>query len=271
MQAFICTTCGTQYAPTAEPPAACSICEEERQYVPPAGQTWTVLDRLARSHYPTFRYQGELMAVGIMPAFGINQRALLVPLKEGFVLWDCISLVSPAVVDLINGLGGIKAIAISHPHYYTTMVEWSRAFGDVPVYLHEADREWIMRPDSCIVAWEGDARTIAPGLTLVRVGGHFDGGTVLHWANGCEGRGALLTGDLLQVVADRKHLGFMRSYPNYIPLGAEAVKSVAARVEPYHYDAIYGAFWDGVIPRDAKRAVKASVDRHVHWLERPAP
>jgi glyoxylase-like metal-dependent hydrolase (beta-lactamase superfamily II) len=164
------------------------------------------------------------------------------------VLWDCVSLLSPAVVDLINGLGGIKAIAISHPHYYTTMVEWSRAFGDAPVYLNAADQQWIMRPDSCIVAWEGDARTIAPGLTLVRVGGHFDGGTVLHWANGCEGRGALLTGDLLQVVADRKHLGFMRSYPNYIPLGAEAVKAVAVRVEPYDYDAVYGAFWDGVIP-----------------------
>jgi hypothetical protein len=66
MQAFICTTCGTQYAPTAEPPAVCTICEEERQFVPPAGQTWTVLDRLAKSHYPIFRYQGELLAVGIM-------------------------------------------------------------------------------------------------------------------------------------------------------------------------------------------------------------
>jgi hypothetical protein len=271
MPAFICTTCGTQHAPTTEPPAACLICEEERQYLPPTGQSWTVLDRLARSHYPIFRYQGELLAVGIMPAFGINQRALLVPLEDGFVLWDCVSLVSPAIVDLINGLGGIKAIAISHPHYYTTMVEWSRAFGDAPVYLNAADREWIMRPDPCLVTWEGDARTIGPGLTLVRVGGHFDGGTVLHWAGGCEGRGALLTGDLLQVVADRKHLGFMRSYPNYIPLGAAAVKAVAARVEPYAYDAIYGAFWDGVIARDAKQAVQVSVDRHLHWLERSAP
>ena len=29
----------------------------------------------------------------------------------------------------MNELGGIAAIAISHPHYYTSMVEWSRAFG----------------------------------------------------------------------------------------------------------------------------------------------
>ena len=29
-------------------------------------------------------------------------------------------------------MGGLKAIAISHPHYYSSMVEWSRAFGGVP-------------------------------------------------------------------------------------------------------------------------------------------
>ena len=38
-------------------------------------------------------------------------------------------------------MGGLKGIAISHPHYYTTMVDWSRAFGDIPVHLHEADKQ----------------------------------------------------------------------------------------------------------------------------------
>ena len=38
MPAFICITCGTQYAPTSTPPAACLICDEERQFVPPSGQ-----------------------------------------------------------------------------------------------------------------------------------------------------------------------------------------------------------------------------------------
>lgn len=271
MTAFICTTCGTQYADSAEPPAACVICEEERQFVLPTGQAWTTLERLRHTHMPIFRYEGELLAVGIAPAFGINQRALIVPTPAGNVLWDCISLVSDAMVDLIRGIGGITAIAISHPHYYTTLVEWSRAFGDIPVYLHAADREWIMRRDPCIRLWEGETREIAPGLTLVRTGGHFDGGTVMHWAQGCAGRGAILSGDLLQVVADRKHLGFMRSYPNFIPLGAAAVEAVAARVLPFAYDAIYGAFWNGIIPHDAKRAMAVSVARHLDWLERPAP
>lgn len=271
MTAFICTTCGTQYAPTPEAPAQCLICEEERQFVAATGQAWTTLERLQDTHSPIFRYEGDLMAVGIAPAFGINQRALLVPTAAGNVLWDCISLLSPAMVDIIKGLGGLTAIAISHPHYYTTLVEWSRAFGDIPVYLHKADAEWVMRADPCIRFWEGETLEIAPGFTLVRSGGHFEGGTVAHWAAGAGGRGALLSGDLLQVVADRKHLGFMRSYPNFIPLGAQAVTQVAARVAPFAYDAIYGAFWNGLIASQAQDAMARSVARHIAWLDRPAP
>ncbi|WP_159348633.1 MBL fold metallo-hydrolase [Roseomonas harenae] len=270
MKAFICTTCGTQFAPSAAPPDACLICEDERQYVPLTGQAWTTLDRLQLSHMPIFRYEAELMAVGIAPAFGINQRALIVPTAQGNVLWDCVSLISDAMVGLIQGIGGIQAIAISHPHYYTTQVEWSRAFGGIPVHLHAADREWVMRPDPCIQFWECETKEIAPGLTLIRTGGHYEGGTVMHWQQGHGGRGAILSGDLLQVVADRKHLGFMRSYPNYIPLGARAVEAVAGRVAPFAYDAIYGAFWGGVIPANAKRAMDVSVARHLEWLERPA-
>jgi glyoxylase-like metal-dependent hydrolase (beta-lactamase superfamily II) len=103
-------------------------------------------------------------------------------------------------VEIVKGLGGLSAIAISHPHYYGTMVEWGRAFGGVPVHLHAADRQWIMRPDPVITLWEGDTLPLASGVTLVRCGGHFAGGTVLHWAAGGEGRGALLSGDVVQVI-----------------------------------------------------------------------
>ena len=186
------------------------------------------------------------------------------------MLWDCISLISPAIVDIIKALGGLKAIAISHPHYYTTMVEWSRAFGGIPVYLNAADRQWIMRSDPCLKLWDGDTLEIGAGLTLIRTGGHFDGGTVLHWAAGAGGRGALLSGDLLQVVPDRKHVGFMYSYPNFIPLGAAAVRTIDQRVKPWPFEAIYGAFWDRVIASGAKPAVTASVSRHITLLERNA-
>ena len=128
---------------------------------------------------------------------------------------------------MINALGGLAAIAISHPHYYTTMVEWSRAF-DCPVHLHAADRERVMRPDQCVKFWDGDTCAIAGGLTLIRCGAHFEGGTVLHWPNGADGKGALLTGDIIQVVQDRAWVGFMYSYPNFVPLNADAVRRIAS-------------------------------------------
>ncbi len=58
----------------------------------------------------------------------------------------------------------------------------------------------------------------------------------------------------------------MRSYPNFIPLGAAAVRTIGARVEPWPFDAVYGAFWNLAIPMGAKAIVQMSVDRHIHWL-----
>ena len=80
----------------------------------------------------------------------------------------------------------------------------------------------------------------------------------------------MLSGDLLQVVPDRAHVAFMRSYPNLIPLGAAAVRRIADIVEPWTFDAIYGAFWNMVIPSGGKQAFRTSIARHIAWLERGA-
>ena len=266
---FICTTCGTQFAEGQEPPVACAICQDERQYVKPTGQSWTTLDKLRRTNRNSLRYQEPgLIGIGIDPAFAIGQRALFLRTPNANILWDCIPLLDEAIVAALAALGGISAVAISHPHYYAGMVEWSRAFGGVPIYLHAADRQWVMRPDRSIVFWEGETRALAEGVTLIRCGGHFDGGTVLHWAGGAKGQGALLTGDIIQVVADRKHVSFMYSYPNYIPLSASAVDRITEAVEPFAYDRVYGAFWDMVVERDGKAVVKRSADRYVQGIGR---
>ena len=181
---------------------------------------------------------------------------------------DCISLLDEAIVEAFKAMGGISAIAISHPHYYSSMVEWSQAFGDVPIYLHADDRQWVMRPDKTIIFWEEQTRTLAEGLTLIRCGGHFDGGTVLHWAGGAGGRGALLAGDIIQVVSDRKHVSFMESYPNYIPLPASAIERIIKSVEPFEYERVYGAFWDMVIERGGKAVVQRSAQRYLRAIRR---
>lgn len=142
------------------------------------------------------------------------------------------------------------------------MVEWSRAFGDIPIHLHAADQQWVMRPDKNISFWDGDRKPLVDDLTLVRCGGHFDGGTVLHWTGGANGKGALFTGDIIQVVVDRKHVSFMYSYPNYIPLSAAKVEQVVRAVQPFEYEKVYGAFWDTVIDRDGKAAIARSAERY---------
>jgi hypothetical protein len=267
MANFLCTTCGTQFAESATPPPRCPICDDPRQYVKPSGQQWTTLDQLRRTHKNTLRAEEpSLISLGIEPYFAIGQRAFFVRSKGGNLLWDCLPLLDEALAEAIRALGGLTAVAISHPHYYSSMVEWSRALGNVPIYLHGADRQWVVRPDPAVVFWEGETKALGEGLMLVRCGGHFDGGTVLHWAGGAEGRGVLLTGDILQVVPDRKHVSFMYSYPNHIPLGASAMRRIVAAVEPFAYDRLYGAFWDMTIDRDGKAAVARSAERYLRAI-----
>jgi hypothetical protein len=267
MPHFVCTTCGTQFAESPEPPPGCPICNDDRQYLRNTGQGWTTLDRLLVQHRNAIRLEEPgLIGIGIEPQFAIGQRALLVRTSTGNVLWDCVPLLDPALVEMIAALGGVQAIAISHPHYYSTMVEWSRALGNPPIYLHARDREWVMRPDPAIQFWEGDTHELGPGMTLIRCGGHFDGGTVLHWSDGAEGRGALLTGDIAQVVADRKHVSFMYSYPNFVPLPARAIEHIVSVLQPFSFERIYGAFWDLAILNDGKAALARSAERYIQAI-----
>jgi glyoxylase-like metal-dependent hydrolase (beta-lactamase superfamily II) len=261
MPAFICTACGTQHAVSEMPPARCVICDDERQYVPPQGQTWTTLGKLTATHSNAWRqHEPGVIGIGTEPRFAIGQRAIILLTEHGNVLWDCISLVDDATVTLIKALGGLKAIAISHPHFYSSMVDWSRAFGGIPVHLHAADREWIMRPDPAINLWAGDTLALLPGVTLIRCGGHFPGGTVLHWG---KGTGILCSADIAMVTTDRKFLSFMRSYPNFIPLSASAVEAIAAALAPFDFDTVYGLFFDRVLAGGAKAVLGASVARHL--------
>ncbi len=264
---FICVTCGTQFTESTGPPARCPICEDERQYVGIEGQKWTTLNDLAQEHKnEAVAEETGLTSFATAPKFAIGQRAFVAQTPHGNILWDCVSLLDDATVRRVRELGGLRAIAISHPHYYATMVEWSRAFEGAPIYLHEADREWVMRPDDAIRFWDGETNSLFGGLTLVRGGGHFAGGTMLHWAAGANGHGALLTGDIIQVVPDRRWVGFMYSYPNYIPLSAAAVARLLAAVEPLQFERIYGAFPKMTVAADAKAAVRRSADRYVAFL-----
>lgn len=260
---YICVTCGNQYAATEQPPRHCPICEDERQYVNPKGQTWTTLDELQQTYHNAINpLELGLTEIGTEPKFAIGQRALLVQSSKGNVLWDCVSLIDTATIEAIKNLGGISALAFSHPHMFGSMVAWSHAFGKAPIYLHIDYEQWVQRPDPVIKFWEGESLTLDEGVTLYRCGGHFTGATVLLWPEGAEGRGVLLSSDTMHVTADRRHVSFMYSYPNYIPLSAAAVDRIVNQVMQLKFDRIYSHFYHLAIEVNAKAVVQRSAERY---------
>lgn len=263
----ICVTCGTQYPSSDIPPAKCPICEDERQYVGPLGQKWISLEDLQRTHHNVVFEEGQrLWGIHTEPRFAIGQRALLLQTQGGGLLWDCVSLVDSSTIALVKALGGISAIAISHPHYYASMVEWSRAFGGVPIFLHEDDRSWVQHSDSSIVFWKGETHRLNADVTLIRVGGHFSGFQVLHWASGEGGSGALMTGDMPQVCPDRRFVSFMYSYPNLIPVDGDTVRRIIAKLEPYSFSKLYGAWPKFAVHGDPKAALRRSAERYLRAI-----
>jgi hypothetical protein len=123
-----------------------------------------------------------------------------------------------------------------------------------------------MRPDPAIRFFSGDELPMPGGMRLLRLGGHFPGATVLLWPAGAGGRGALLSGDVLQVVSDRRYVSFMYSYPNLVPLPAHVVERMAGRACELRFDRIYGAWWDRVVDSDGEAAVRRSAERYLAAL-----
>jgi glyoxylase-like metal-dependent hydrolase (beta-lactamase superfamily II) len=269
MENFICVQCGTQFAESPQPPPSCPICEDERQFVHHGGQEWTTLKQLATVHHNRFEDEApQLLGVGTEPEFAIGQRALLLQSPAGNLLWDCISLLDQKTIAEVKARGGIRAIAISHPHFYSSMVEWAEHF-DAQVFLHAKDRQWVMRESPRIHFWEGTTLSLWDGLTLINCGGHFEGGTVLHWpaaSGGCRSENALLTGDIITVVQDRRYVSFMRSYPNLIPLGPAEINRILETIEPFSFDEIYGGWWSANVLTDAKTAVARSAERYLRAI-----
>lgn len=275
---YICTTCGTQYPPRDNPPALCPICADDRQYISAGGQKWTTLDEIRADHTNRFEeVEPGVTKIVTDPKFGIGQQAYLVETTQGNILWDCIALIDDDTVAEIQRRGGIAGIAISHAHYYTTMVEWSRALGNVPIWLHAANRGWVMYQDDVIEYFDEDTIEPVSGITVIRTGGHFPGGMVLHRAGNEEAQeprrrdGVLLSGDIIAVVADPKWVTFMYSYPNWIPLDPATVRRMAELIAPYPFERMYDAF-DRRVMADGSGVVERSADRYIaHVLGEAGP
>lgn len=260
---WICRTCGVEHTDTAAP---CAICDDERQWVPAAGQQWTDLDELAAAGHRTRvrPLEPDLFGITVEPKVGIGQRAHLVRTPAGNLLWDPTGFLDEHGVRQVRDLGRVVAIAASHPHMFGAQVQWSHALGGPPVLVAEPDLRWVARPDPVIRPWTR-RHDVVPGLALVQVGGHFPGSAVAHWTNGATGSGVLLGSDTVQTNPDRASVTFMRSFPNRIPLSAAVVERITRTVEQLTFDRLYDNF-GGVIDTDARATVRHSADRYIAWV-----
>jgi hypothetical protein len=258
LTAPVCGTCGTQFEPGTSP-TRCPICEDERQYVLPGGQTWTSIQNLVNAgHRNEIReLENDLYEIVTAPRFAIGQRALLVRTNAGNVLWDAVSLVDNDTLSRLHELGGVDAMAVSHPHFFSSMVSWSRALGDVPIHLPESARAWVQRPSPSIRYFEGNGAHVFGGVTLHRTGGHFDSSQVALWRAGAEGRGVLLSADEPIVTPGGDGVSFMYSFPNLIPLHAFRLRQVLSVLEQLSFDRIYSG-WPGQVVQSGARGIVGS-------------
>ena len=78
------------------------------------------------------------------------------------MLWDCVTLLDDATASEIEELGGMQAIAISHPHYYATMVEWAHRFACRSTSTRPT-ASGCCAPDPCSRFWSGETARSTTG------------------------------------------------------------------------------------------------------------
>ncbi|MES1160649.1 MAG: MBL fold metallo-hydrolase [Bacteroidota bacterium] len=257
----ICATCGTHYPPGASFDV-CPICDDPRQYLPEGGQIWTTPAALWDSHsVKSHQLHDHIFELEIAPAFAIGQRAFLLLSKQGNILWDCIPLLDDPIKAFIRAHGGLRAIAFSHPHYYSNMNDWADAF-DCPVYIHRSDEPWIFNRGPHIELWEGDEKQLWDGMRLINLGGHFPGSSILHVPFLSPG-GTVFCGDTMVISPSKKHIAVQYSYPNRMPLPRKEVERISARLETISFDTLYSFYKHLTITNNVREILKRSMERYL--------
>ena len=237
---MICSACGTQYNNKEIKDGHCKICDDDRQYVPETGQAWISPDELQKDHAVQVRQVCDnLYSLTILPSFAIGQRAFLILSENGNILWDCIPLLDEETEAFITSKGGLRAIVVSHPHYYSNVGEWAETF-HCPVFIHKKDEEWAPEFQDLIL-WKGEEKALWDGIKIINIGGHFPGSCIMHVPS-LSPQGMVFCGDSLYISRNSKHVSVMYSYPNHIPVAWSEIERIVQMLANIQFDKMYGAF-----------------------------
>ncbi|KAI2622436.1 beta-lactamase-like protein [Hypoxylon sp. NC1633] len=287
---LVCTACGTQF-PTADRQKlkTCFICDDPRQFTPQTGQAFTTLDELrrtAKNTWTPFSDDDRFISIVTEPKVAIGQRAILIKTPRGNVLWDCITLIDDETIDKIKGLGGLKGIVISHPHYYSTHVEWARAF-ECPVYMATEDMKWATQRSAYQTSvWQTELDlyidSAVSGIKVLKLGGHFPGSLVLLYCRHLLIADTLVTtpsglgswdADAVGVARDwptgMNSYSFMWSIPNMIPLAPDELDRMWRILKKHDFSSTHGAFLNADIVKtvpEMKRRVLESMQIQIKYM-----
>lgn len=141
---------------------------------------------------------------------------------------------------------------ISHPHFYTSWVDWSSTFG-CPVFVAAEDKEWLNRqptPEANLQFLTSKRTSIVPGVNAIVCGGHFPGSTVLHTAPPNTKVPSLFHADTIHTVpsAGNPEPGrpgvlsytFMWAIPNMIPMHPDQIHRIWQSLKRLNIQTTYG-------------------------------
>ncbi|WP_020502483.1 hypothetical protein [Sciscionella marina] len=265
MPLWICDVCGLEHPDTPEPPGCVldrgEVTIEERGDLGPHPEHWSTHEELVAQPHETVHHEHGrgIHSLHREPRFGIGQWSFLVQTGNGNLLWDPPNYLDEEVLELVRGLGGVDAIATSHPHMFAAQVSWSHAFGRIPVYVNALDEEWVPRPDPVLEYWDDETEPL-PGIRLIHLGGHMRGSAVALTADG-----TLLAGDTISAVPTHPAwVSFTRNYPKLVPLSPAVVRRIVDRLDAYDYDRLF-VLNGYTVDSDAKRVVHRSAESHIRW------
>jgi hypothetical protein len=259
---IFCSACGTAFVDEKFTSGNCPVCSDDRQYIPSKGQSWTKREDLQNNFNNLITpIADNFYEIKTIPKFAIGQRAFLITSPNGNILWDCMPLLKDNTVEFIKSKGGLKAIAISHPHYYSSMNEWAETF-NCPIYIHQSDEEFIFTKGSHINLWNGDENELWDSIKIKNIGGHFPGSSILI-VPFLSKEGTILCGDTFYISPSKRHISVMYSYPNLIPVSLSEINRINGIMKNVPFDTIIGGFDNQKISPNAKDILNASFAKYL--------
>ena len=245
LERFVCDNCGF-WQKCFQAPSTCAVCQDFRHTPPPRAFRFLSPQEAAREIASTWsQVQDGVWEIRAEPAFGIGTVAYLIEHPAGNILWDGAAFYSPEALDFIESRGGLKWLAASHPHAYGAAGQLQDRF-EPTVAVAVADLRWT---NAFNVSWPFDERLeLAPGLEILRTGGHFDGHSILFWRE----QKALFAGDMLKFHFDQAPTGISchKAFNRRVPVSHAEARRYREVVRELDFETVFTSFDHARCTRD---------------------